>query len=293
MSVHHRTATVRGLTVAYREAGDPAAPAVVLLHGFPSSSFMFRGLVEDLADRCHVVAPDFVGFGASDAPAVTDFDYTFDSLATVTADLLDQLGVTKYAVYIQDIGSPVGLRIATRTPERVTALIVQNGNAYTDGLTGFWDGLRAYWRDPAAHVDAVRATLDLEHVRWHYTHGVPAERLDLVSPDTWTLDTALLGRPGLDAAFLQLIYDYRTNVDAYPAFQAYLRQHRPPTLIVWGAGDEIFGIDGARAYLRDLPGAELHLLDAGHFALESHRPEITALVRDFLPRALAAQPAAA
>jgi pimeloyl-ACP methyl ester carboxylesterase len=291
--VHHRTATVRGRTVAYREAGDPAAPAVALLHGFPTSSFMFRGLIEDLADRYRVIAPDHIGFGASEAPPRSEFAYTFDSLATVTAELLEQLGVSRYGIYLQDYGSPVGLRIASRHPERVSALVVQNGNAYEDGLTSFWDGLRAYWRDPAAHADEVRSGLTLDHVRWQYTHGVPAERLDLVSPDTWTLDTALLARPGIDAAQLELMYDYRTNVEAYPAFHAYFREHRPPTLIVWGRNDEIFGVDGARAYLRDLPDAELHLLDTGHFALETHRAEIAALIHDFLPRAFAGRPAAA
>jgi pimeloyl-ACP methyl ester carboxylesterase len=189
-------------------------------------------------------------------------------------------------VYIQDYGAPVGLRVASAHPERVTALVVQNGNAYEDGLTPFWDGLREFWRDRSAHAEQVRETLGLEHVRRQYIHGVPADRLDLVSPDTWTLDLARLSRPGNADVQLQLFFDYRTNLDAYPTFHAWFRHHRPPTLITWGANDEIFGADGARAYLRDLPDAELHLLDAGHFALESHGPEITALIRDFLPRAL-------
>ncbi len=293
MLVRHRTVPVRGLTVAYREAGDPGDPAVVLLHGFPSSSFMFRGLIEDLADRYHVVAPDLIGFGASEAPPASEFDYTFDALAAVTADLLDRLGLDRFAIYVQDIGAPVGLRIANRRPERVTALVVQNGNAYEDGFTPFWEGLRAYWRDPATHEDAMRAGFNRDEVRWHYTHGVPSGRLDLLSPDTWTLDLALLARPGLHTALLRLIYDYRTNVEAYPTFHAYFRRHRPPALVVWGANDEVFGADGARAYLRDLPDAEMHLLDAGHFALETHRAEIAALIRDFLPRALAGRTAAA
>lgn len=288
MSVRHRTAVVRGLQVAYREAGDPAAPAVVLLHGFPASSFMYRGLIEDLADGYHVLAPDLIGFGASDAPAVDEFDYTFDTLAEITGELLDQLGVDRFALYVQDYGAPVGLRVATARPDSVTALVVQNGNAYVEGFTPFSDVLREYWRDPEAHAEAIRASLAPDVTRWQYTHGVPADRLELVSPDTWTLDQALMDRPGLDAVHLQLLYDYRTNLDAYPAFHAWFRSHQPPTLIVWGRGDEMFGVDGARAYLRDLPAAELHLLDTGHFALETHRAEIAALIREFLPRALTA-----
>ena len=284
--VHHRTAIVRGLTIAYREAGDPAAPTVVLLHGFPTSSHMFRGLIEDLAGSWHVIAPDHVGFGASDAPPIDAFDYTFDQLATTTTDLLDQLGADRFALYIQDYGAPIGLRIASTHPDRVTALIVQNGNAYADGLTPFWDDLRAFWADRNAHEAAVRELLRTDDFRWQYIHGVPADRLDRISPDTWRLDRAGVDRPGNVDVQLQLFWDYRTNLDAYPQFQAYLRIHRPPTLIVWGRHDEIFGAEGARAYLRDVPEAELHLLDAGHFALETHRGEIAALTDAFLHRVL-------
>ena len=285
--VHHRSAVVRGHAIAYREAGDPAAPTVVLLHGFPTSSHMYRGLIEDLADRYHVLAPDYPGFGASDAPAVTEFNYTFDTLAEIVAELLDGLGATRFALYIQDYGAPVGLRIASKRPEAVTALIVQNGNAYVEGFTPFSDVLRAFWRDRAAREAAIRESLRLDATRWQYTHGVPADRLDRVSPDTWTLDQALLDRPGNAEIQLALLHDYQSNLAAYPAFHEYFRTHRPPTLIVWGRGDEMFGVDGARAYLRDLPDAELHLLETGHFALETHRAEIAALIHDFLPRALA------
>jgi pimeloyl-ACP methyl ester carboxylesterase len=285
-SVHHRTATVDGHTVAYREAGDPGAPTVVLLHGFPTSSFMFRGLIEDLAGSYHVLAPDQLGFGASAAPTVEEFEYTFEHLAEVTAQLLEQLGVDRFALYIQDYGAPIGLRLAARHPERVTALIVQNGNAYSEGLTPFWDGLRGFWAERAAHEDAVRELLRTDDFRWQYVHGVPADRLDLVDPAVWVLDRARVDRPGNVEVQLQLFWDYRTNLDAYPAFHDWFRTHRPPTLIVWGEHDEIFGAAGARAYLRDLPAAELHLLDAGHFALETHRNEIAALINDFLPRAL-------
>ena len=193
--VHHRTSVVRGLTVAYREAGDPASPTVVLLHGFPTSSHMFRGLIEDLAGSWHVIAPDHVGFGASDTPPIDTFDYTFDQLAATTTDLLDQLGADRFALYIQDYGAPIGLRIASRHPHRVTALIVQNGNAYDEGLTPFWDDLRAFWADRDAHEAAVRELLRTDDFRWQYTHGVPADRLDRISPDTWRLDRAGVDRP--------------------------------------------------------------------------------------------------
>jgi len=284
--VHHRSAQVRGRTLAYREAGDPANPTVLLLHGFPASSHMFRGLIEDLAGRYHVLAPDHLGFGASDAPPIAEFAYTFDALAELTTDLLDTLGASRFALYVQDYGAPIGLRIAVAHPERVSALIVQNGNAYTDGFTPFFDGLRDYWRDPVRYEPAMREALRPAFTRWQYTHGVPEERLDRISPDTWTIDQALLDRPGNVEIQLRLFADYRTNVDRYPLFHAYFREHRPPTLIAWGRGDGLFGPEGARAFLRDLPDAQLHLLDAGHFALESHRPEIAELILDFLDRRL-------
>lgn len=286
-AVHHRTATVDGRTVFYREAGDPAAPSVVLLHGFPTSSHMFRGLLGALSDRYHVVAPDHIGFGYSDAPAVTDFDYSFEHLSAITLGLLDRLGLDRFALYVQDYGAPIGLRIAARHPERVTTLVVQSGNAYTEGFTPFWDVLFAHAKDRAAHEPQVRTLLEADATRWQYTHGVPADRLDRLSPETWTLDQALLDRPGNKEVQLQLFWDYQFNLDAYPAFQEYFRTHRPPTLVTWGEHDEIFGPDGARAFARDLPDAEIHLLDAGHFALETHGGEIAGLIRDFLDRVAA------
>ncbi len=283
--VHHRTAQVQGRTVFYREAGDPTAPVLVLLHGFPTSSHMFRGLIADLADSYHLIAPDHIGFGASDAPPVEEFDYTFDRLTEVTIALLDQLGLERFALYIQDYGAPIGLRIASRHPERVTALVTQSGNAYTDGFTPFWEPLFAYATDPGPDTEpAVRALLTADATRWQYTHGVPADRLDRVSPDTWTLDQAGLDRPGNAEVQLALFRDYRFNLDGYPAFQEYFRTHRPPVLVAWGEHDEIFGPEGARAFARDLPDAEILLLDAGDFALESHGPELAALIRDFLGR---------
>ncbi|MFC4376957.1 alpha/beta fold hydrolase [Nocardia halotolerans] len=285
-AIHHNTADIQGQSIFYREAGDPAKPTVVLLHGFPTSSAMFRNLIPALAADYHVIAPDHLGFGQSSMPAVDEFDYTFDNLTELTLALLDSLGVQRFAIYIQDYGAPIGLRIASRHPERVTAIITQSGNAYLEGFTPFWEVLFAHANDRATHEPEVRKLLELDATTWQYTHGVPADRLALVSPDTWTLDQTYLDRPGNKEIQLQLFFDYKNNLDGYPAFQKYFAEHRPPTLIAWGEHDEIFGPDGARAYLRDLPDAELHLLDAGHFALETHGPEIAALIRDFLARAL-------
>ncbi|MGW4701357.1 alpha/beta fold hydrolase [Streptomyces sp. NPDC004285] len=279
-----RTATVDGLDVFYREAGDPSNPTLVLLHGFPSSSHMYRGLIADLADAYHLIAPDHIGFGASAAPSVEDFTYSFDRLTEITLGLLDQLGVDRFALYIQDYGAPIGLRIASRHPERVTAIVSQSGNAYTEGFTPFWDVLFAHAKDREANEAGVRELLTAEATRWQYTHGVPADRLDRISPETWTLDQAGLDRPGNKEIQLQLFWDYQFNLDGYPAFQEYFRTHRPPLLAAWGRGDEIFGPAGAEAFARDLPDAEIHLLDAGHFALETHGEEIAGLVRDFLGR---------
>ncbi|MEV0332534.1 alpha/beta hydrolase [Nocardia sp. NPDC050717] len=284
--IRHNTVQIQGQSLFYREAGDPNAPTIVLLHGFPTSSAMFRTLIPELAADYHVIAPDHLGFGQSAMPSVDEFDYTFDHLTELTLGLLDTLGVDRFALYIQDYGAPIGLRIASAHPERVTALVTQSGNAYLEGFTPFWEVLFAHANDRATHEPEVRKLLTLDATKWQYTHGVPADRLALVSPDTWTLDQAYLDRPGNKEIQLQLFADYKNNLDGYPAFQKYFAEHRPPTLIAWGEHDEIFGADGARAYLRDLPDAELHLLDAGHFALETHGPEIAALIRDFLGRVL-------
>ncbi|MGA5197596.1 alpha/beta fold hydrolase [Streptomyces exfoliatus] len=278
------TVTVDGLDVFYREAGDPANPTLVLLHGFPSSSHMYRGLIAELADSYHLIAPDHIGFGASAAPAVEDFPYSFEKLTEITLGLLDRLGVERFALYIQDYGAPIGLRIASRQPERVTAIVSQSGNAYLEGFTPFWDVLFAHAGDRAANEAAVRELLTADATRWQYTHGVPADRLDRIAPETWTLDQAGLDRPGNKEIQLQLFWDYQFNLEGYPAFQEYFRTHRPPLLAAWGRGDEIFGPAGAEAFARDLPDAEIHLLDAGHFALETHGEEIAGLVRDFLGR---------
>ncbi|MET7323147.1 alpha/beta hydrolase [Streptomyces sp. NPDC005549] len=283
--VHHRTTAVDGLDVFYREAGDPQAPTIVLLHGFPTSSHMFRNLIPKLADSHHVIAPDMIGFGYSSMPAADAFDYGFDSLTDVTVRLLDLLGVERFAVYVQDYGAPVAWRIALRTPHRITAIVTQNGNGYTEGLVKeFWDGLFAYTDDPTPETEAAaRAALSPEAIRWQYLNGVPDQ--SLVSPDAWTLDQALLNRPGNDAVQLTLFRDYPSNVALYPRLQQYFRDTRVPLLAVWGANDEIFGPEGAHAFRRDLPDAEIHLLDTGHFALETHLEEITGHMRDFLARA--------
>ncbi|SED46806.1 alpha/beta fold hydrolase [Streptomyces melanosporofaciens] len=284
--VHHRTATVDGLEVFYREAGDPQAPVVVLLHGFPTSSHMFRHLIPALADRYRVIAPDHIGFGQSAMPSLRDFPYTFDALTQVTSGLLQSLGVDRFAMYVQDYGAPIGWRLALRDPDRITAIITQNGNAYVDGFVKpFWDGVFAYAEAPGPETEApMRGALTAEITRWQYLNGVADPTL--VSPDNWVHDQALLDRPGNDEIQLKLFRDYPTNVDLYPRVQQYFRDSRVPLLAVWGANDEIFGPAGAEAFGQDLPDAEIHLLDSGHFALESHLQPITEYIRDFLGRVL-------
>lgn len=278
--------TVAGLDVFYREAGDPRNPTLLLLHGFPSSSHMFRNLITELADEFHLVAPDHIGFGNSSVPTVEEFDYSFDHLTSITEGFLDQLGLQQFAIYIHDYGAPIGLRIASRTPDRVSAIITQSGNAYVEGFTPFWDILFAHAKDRAGNEAGVRELFQPKTTQWQYTHGVPADRLDRIAPDSWQLDQAGLDRPQSDAIQLQLFWDYQYNLDGYPAFHEYFRGHRPPTLVTWGRNDEIFGSAGAEAFRRDLPDAEVHLLDAGHFALETHGEEIAGLIRDFLRRNL-------
>lgn len=286
---YQRTATVNGRKVFYREAGDPSKPTIVLLHGFPTSSHMFRTLIHELSDDYHLVAPDHIGYGFSDMPPVDEFEYSFENMTAIELGLIDQLGIEKFAVYLQDYGAPIGLKIASRNPERVTALLVQSGNAYLEGFTPFWDRLFAHAKDRPANEASVREYLTPEKTHWQYTHGVPADRLERLSPETWTLDQHLMERPGNKEIQLQMFWDYQFNLDGYPAFQEYFRTFQPPTLITWGKNDEIFGADGATAYQRDLPNAELHLLDAGHFALETHGYEIAAYIRDFLGRHITTQ----
>ncbi|WP_432043405.1 alpha/beta fold hydrolase [Streptomyces cadmiisoli] len=285
-AVHHRTVGVNGLDVFYREAGDPEAPALVLLHGFPTSSHMFRHLIPALADRYHVIAPDHIGFGQSAMPTPQDFPYTFDALTEVTSGLLPQLGIDRFAMYVQDYGAPIGWRLALQAPDRVTAIITQNGNAYEEGFVKpFWDNVFAYTDAPGPETEGpMRAALTPEITRWQYVNGVADP--SLVSPDNWVHDQALLDRPGNDEIQLRLFRDYPTNVDLYPQVHQYFSDSQVPLLAVWGANDEIFGPAGAEAFRRDLPDAEVHLLESGHFALESHLDTIAGHIRDFLARVL-------
>ncbi|WP_328603587.1 alpha/beta hydrolase [Amycolatopsis sp. NBC_00345] len=283
-AVHHRYATVRGQELFYREAGPADAPVIVLLHGFPTSSFMFRNLIPELAVRYHVIAPDHLGFGLSAAPPADEFGYTFDALTELTAGLLDQLGVTRYAIYVQDYGAPIGWRLALADPKVVTAIVTQNGNGYDAGFVeGFWKNVWAYQREQTPETEAkIRGALSLESTRSQYLTGEPDK--SLVSPDTWHHDFALLSRPGNDAIQLALFRDYATNSPLYPALHEYLRTTLPPVLAVWGRGDPIFGPEGARAFAEDVPDAEIHLLDGGHFLLESAGDEVAQLILGFLGR---------
>ena len=286
--VHYRYATVDGHQLFFREAGDPDAPAVVLLHGFPTSSYMFRDLAPALADRYHVIAPDHLGFGLSDAPSVDEFDYTFDALTELTEGLLESLGINKYAIYVQDYGAPIGWRLALRNPSAITAIITQNGNAYDAGFVeDFWKTVRAYQEQPTPENESpLRQFLTLDATRWQYVSGVPDETL--VNPEAWHHDYALLSRPGNDAVQLKLFRDYASNSPMYPRVHEYFRSSRVPLLAVWGRGDEIFGPAGAEAFADDLPDAEVHLLDGGHFLLESALDEVTELSRAFLDKVHAA-----
>ena len=284
--VRYRTATVDGRNVFYREAGDAEDPNLLLLHGFPSSSHMFRNLIPLLADRFHIVAPDLPGFGFSDAPDRAEFDYTFDNLAKVIEGFTDAISLSRYAIYVFDYGAPVGFRLALARPERVTAIISQNGNAYEEGLSTGWNPIQKYWQEPnAANRQALRAFLTPETTKWQYLHGVPDETL--VAPESHALDSALLARPGNDEIQLDLFLDYASNVALYPKFQEYFRTKRPPLLAVWGRNDPFFLPPGAEAFLRDNPNAEVHFYDTGHFALETHVQEIATAIRAFLSRSLA------
>jgi pimeloyl-ACP methyl ester carboxylesterase len=280
--VHHRYASVDGHRLFFREAGDATGPVLVLLHGFPTSSHMFRQLIPALADRYHVIAPDHLGFGLSDAPAVSEFDYTFDALTDLTAGLLRSLGIDRYAMYVQDYGAPIGWRLALRDPGAITAIISQSGNAYDAGFVeSFWKVVRAYQSEPTDETEApVRQFLTLDATRWQYLTGVADETL--VDPECWHHDYALISRPGNDLVQLELLRDYATNAPMYPRVHEYFRTSRVPLLAVWGRGDEIFGPAGAEAFADDLPDAQIQLLDGGHFLLESALDEVTGLIRRFL-----------
>jgi pimeloyl-ACP methyl ester carboxylesterase len=283
--VHHRTATIDGIDIFYREAGPRDAPVVLLLHGFPTSSHMFRRLIPALADRYHVIAPDYPGFGQSAAPDHTQFKYGFGRYADLVDGLMGKLGATRYAMYLMDYGAPVGYRLALKHPERVSALIVQNGNAYEEGLKAFWDPIKAYWADNSAERRrAIENLVAPETTKFQYVDGV--SDVSRIDPDNWGHDQALLDRPGNKDIQLDLFLDYGTNVPLYPQFQAFFRKYQPPTIIVWGKNDKIFPADGAYPYKRDLPNAEYHMLDTGHFVLEDQFDVAEPLIRDFLDRKL-------
>ena len=283
----YRRANVEGNQIFYREAGSKSNPSLLLLHGFPTSSHMFRNLIPILAEQFHVVAPDLPGFGFSDAPDRAKFRYTFENLARVIGRFTEVIGLDRFAIYIFDYGAPVGLRLALAHPDRITAIISQNGNAYEEGLSEGWNPIQKYWREPSAeNRAALRNFLSPEATRWQYTHGVSDE--SLVAPESYSLDSALLVRPGNDEIQLDLFLDYASNVALYPKFQEYFRTRRPPLLAVWGKHDPFFLPPGAEAYRRDVPDAEVHLLDTGHFALETHHQAIAEVIDDFLRRKLSA-----
>jgi pimeloyl-ACP methyl ester carboxylesterase len=280
-TIHYRGVDVSGLKISYREAGRTDAPTLLLLHGFPSAGHMFRDLIPLLADSFHLVAPDLPGFGQSDLPSRQKFKYTFENLAETIDNFTDTVGLKRFAIYIFDYGAPVGLRIALKHPERISAIVSQNGNAYEEGLSDGWNPIRAYWEDSSqANRDALRVFLKPETTVWQYTHGV--SDATAVSPDGYSLDNFYLARPGADEAQLDLFGDYKSNVALYPAFQKYFRDHKPPFLAVWGKNDPFFLPAGAEAFKRDIPGAVVRFFDTGHFALETHAAEIGAAIRDFL-----------
>jgi pimeloyl-ACP methyl ester carboxylesterase len=279
----YRTVNVDGIDIFYREAGRTGAPKLLLLHGFPTSSHMFRDLIPLLADRFHLVAPDLPGFGRSAMPSRDEFAYSFDNIARVIDRFTELVGFDRFAVYVFDYGAPTGFRIAVKHPDRITAIITQNGNAYEEGLSDGWNPIRAYWRDPSPeNRAALRSFLTPETTRWQYTHGVP--NAALVSPDGSSLDDFYLARPGAHEAQLDLFGDYKSNVALYPTFQKYLREHTPPLLAVWGKNDPFFLPPGAEAFKRDVARAEVHFFDTGHFALETHVREIAGKIGAFLTR---------
>lgn len=282
--IHYRTAAVGDHQIFYREAGDPNQTSLLLLHGFPSSSHMFRNLIPLLADRFHIVAPDLPGFGFSQSPPRSQFKYTFDNLAKVIEAFTDTIGLKRYAIYVFDYGAPVGFRLAVAHPERVTAIVSQNGNAYEEGLSDAWDPIRRYWAEPTAkNRDVVRdALLTFEGTRWQYTHGVANP--EMVAPESYTLDAALLERPGNKDIQLDLFLDYASNLALYPAFQQYFRDAKPPLLAIWGKHDPFFIPPGAEAYRRDNPDAVVEFLDTGHFALETHVDDIALAIDRLLSR---------
>ena len=279
----HKTIKVNGVDLFYREAGDVSKSTIVLLHGYPTSSHMFRNLITDLSVRYHVLAPDYPGYGRSEQPAMKDFAYTFDNMASLVEGFLQQLKVEKYSLYLMDYGAPIGFRIAAKYPKKIESLIIQNGNAYDEGLRDFWIPIKKYWNDyTVANGKALEGFHSPDGLKWQYTHGV--QDVSKISPDNWNLDLQHLKRPENDKIQLAMFYDYRTNVPLYPKWQKYFRDYQPATLIVWGKNDYIFPAEGAHPYKRDLKNVETHLLDTGHFALEEKGDEIANYILKFLKK---------
>jgi len=277
----HKTIEVDGLKIFYREAGSKKNPTILLLHGFPTSSHMFRNLMKDLSDKYHLLAPDYPGYGNSDQPSMKSFNYTFDSLTKVMEGFIEALGVNKFSLYLMDYGAPIGFRIAAKYPKRVQALIIQNGNAYEEGLREFWDPIKKYWKERTSeNAKPLTEFITTEGVKWQFTHGV--RNPETISPDNWNIDMRHLSRKGNPEIQLALFYDYQSNVPLYPSWQKYFRKYQPPTLIVWGKNDHIFPAEGAHPYKRDLKDLEFHLLDTGHFALEEDGKVIAKHMRKFL-----------
>ncbi|WP_433862874.1 alpha/beta fold hydrolase [Sphingobacterium thalpophilum] len=284
MKTTFKTEKINGVEIFYREAGDRKRPTLVLLHGYPTSSHMYRNLIKDLSHKYHLIAPDYPGYGRSEQPQISEFAYTFDNFSKIIGALLDKLDIQKYSLYLMDYGAPVGFRIASANPEKIDSLIVQNGCAYEEGLEAFWDPIKAYWKninDKEAE-NTLRGFHDANGLKWQYTHNVPDP--SVVSPDNWEIDLRHLERPENGAIQLALFYDYRTNVPLYPSWQQYFRDYQPEMLIVYGKDDYIFPGSGAEAFKKDVKNLEFHLFEAGHFALESHGEEISAIIEDFLDR---------
>lgn len=284
LSVKYKTVKIRGLNIFYREAGSSQKPTILLLHGFPTSSHMFRNLMKSLSANYHLVAPDYPGYGNSDCPPTTEFEYSFDNLASIVDEFVSAIGLQKYSLYLMDYGAPIGYRLAVKHPEKVQALLVQNGNAYDEGLRDFWKPLKAYWanKHDAEAQKVLKAALTFEGTKWQYTHGV--KNVENISPDNWIIDQRGLDRPGNIDIQMELFYSYGTNPPLYPSWQAYFRKYNPPTLITWGKNDYIFPAEGAHPYKRDLKNVELHLLETGHFALEEENEKIAVLIDNFLKK---------
>ena len=279
----HKNVTVNGINIFYREAGDVNKPTILLLHGYPTSSHMFRNLITDLSVRYHVLAPDYPGFGRSEQPLMKDFDYTFDNMSKIVEGFLNELKVTKYSIYLMDYGAPIGFRIAAKYPERIESLIIQNGNAYDEGLKDFWIPIKKYWNDyTTENGKPLEGFHSPDGLKWQYTHGV--QDSTKISPDNWSIDLQHLTREENNEIQLAMFYDYRTNVPLYPEWQQYFREHQPPTLIVWGKNDYIFPAEGAHPYKKDLKNLEFHLIDTGHFALEEKGDEIAKYILNFLQK---------